>query len=767
MRSLLFGAASAAVILGGIAGGEARAAEAGAPAVDVEEVVVTGEKSSRSLQDTVSSVAVTTARKIEAENIQTVFDIFNRTANVSETYGPTGFTIRGINNANVSGAGGGALATIYVDGAAMPERAVYSGPLDMWDVGQVEVLRGPQSTIQGRNALAGAVVIRSTDPTWDWSFRARAITASEGDRQIAAAFGGPLIADQLAFRVAIEDRDLDGFVYNQTRHEDNDPTDSLAVRAKLLWTPKALDDLKVLATYSHARVKTGYQFSYARTDTPDYFDHRIDLSNDPNFTHTTTDIATVEADYQLSARMALTGVVSWNSVDYAGAFDGDFTPQTIAKGAQTEKTETFSQELRLHYGGDRLDGLIGLYHSKRDRTQTAANLTNVPFPTSTLVSVLTAQLVGSGQSPAAAGAAANAFAKLYVAALPVIPVDYTQIAPDTVETSALFLDGAFHLTPRLSLLGGFRYDHEENTIATTQTARFSGTYPSASAFGAYAPYVALVNAFVGQMVGQASASTPATTRAFDAALPKLGLKYAWTDDISTSFVVQRGYRSGGSSINVARSSVASYDPEYTWNYELSFRSLWLDGRLSLNANVYYVDWTDQQVQVNLGLNAYDYQTLNAGKSHLYGFELEAAHKLGPHFDWYASVGEARTKFEDFKVSIGQAALDFSGSEFAYAPHWTAAIGGNWRWGGGWMLNLNASYRSDAYDAVGLSNQTRAGVDARTLVNGRFGYETRHWSASIYANNIFDDHYVQYARPADHVALLGDPRVIGAVLETRW
>src|SRR3546814_4201662 len=77
---------------------------------------------------------------------------------------------------------------------------------------------------------------------------------------------------------------------------------------------------------------------------------------------------------------------------------------------------------------------------------------------------------------------------------------------------------------------------------------------------------------------------------------------AWTPNLKTGFTVQRGYRSGGSSGNIARSATFSYDPEFTWNYELSLRSAWLDGRLTLNANAFYVDWKDQQVSANFGMS---------------------------------------------------------------------------------------------------------------------------------------------------------------------
>lgn len=184
------------------------------PSFAVEAVIVTGEKASRSLQQTVASVAVTTAARIERENIQTFYDVVARTANMSETYGKTGFTIRGVSNMNVSGGGTGGLATVYVDGAALPIEAVYGGPLEMWDIGQVEVLRGPQSTLQGRNSLAGAVVITSANPTYTPQFRARIGLASGDERTVALAAGGPIVTDQLAFRAALEKKDSDGFVYN-------------------------------------------------------------------------------------------------------------------------------------------------------------------------------------------------------------------------------------------------------------------------------------------------------------------------------------------------------------------------------------------------------------------------------------------------------------------------------------------------------------------------------------------------------------------------
>ncbi|RZF57392.1 hypothetical protein EWE75_24850 [Sphingomonas populi] len=111
-----------------------------------------------------SSVAVTTNATITDQNLISAYDVLERTPNLSVNGNKTSFSIRGIDAFNVSGSGDGALASVYLDGAVLLETALAAGPLDLYDIAQVEVFRGPQSTVQGRNALAGAVIIRTTDP---------------------------------------------------------------------------------------------------------------------------------------------------------------------------------------------------------------------------------------------------------------------------------------------------------------------------------------------------------------------------------------------------------------------------------------------------------------------------------------------------------------------------------------------------------------------------------------------------------------------------
>ncbi|WP_017672023.1 TonB-dependent receptor [Blastomonas sp. AAP53] len=732
-----------------------------APAVAAEdtssdqqnEIIVTGEKAARSLQETTASVSVTTDERLVEENILTIQDVYNRTANVSETYGASGFSIRGIDQRGVSGGGDAATATVFVDGAPVPQDVLSNGPTDMWDVAQVEIFRGPQSTIQGLNALAGAVHIRTQDPTFDWSLKGRALVSSFDTTQFAVAGGGAIVPGELAFRISAEKRDSDGYIRNITRNAPESGVDSTSIRGKLLWTPSALAGFEARLGYHRFETKGGYLFPYVDRSVGDYFDNRTNPSDYPNSSDVDNDQVTLDLRYDLGGGLTLSTLGTYTDTDFIRQYDGDSSAASVAYSDIAGGAETFTQELRLNYESDRLSALAGLFYYHRDQYRRSHQVTLVPTPGPTIANLL----AGALGAPLAAQVAA-----LYTAALPNIPVDYTSDFPTRVETMAAFADARYRLTDRLSLLGGFRYDRERNTIGGEAIATFVGTLPDPAAYGPLAPVFASVNSAVLGFVTDANGSTPAGTRTFNAFLPKGGVEMAWTPDLATAFVVQRGYRSGGSSFNTARSQLFAYDPEFTWNYELSLRSAWLDGRLTLNANAFYIDWTDQQTNANFGNGTYDTHTVNAGTSHVYGFELELAHRVSSAFDWYASLGHTRTKFDEFVTDVGSI-TDLSGLEFPYAPKWTLAGGANVRFGSGFNANLNASYRSAVMTDVSIP-QSASRVGARTLVNARIGYQADHWSLSLFANNLLDEKYDQYINDFTDFAIIGAPRSVGVVLE---
>ena len=173
------------------------------PDVVYEEIVVKGEKMNRSQQDTATSVAVITSDELEKSSYQDLKQLINRTANIGGTSGGEGFNIRGIDQRGFSSTTNQTFS-IFVDGGTLNVQESSFGPISTWDLEQVELFRGPQSTTQGRNSLAGAIVLRSRAPSHTWDFRARVHGGEEGHQQFAAAVGGPIVKGVLAFRVSAE-----------------------------------------------------------------------------------------------------------------------------------------------------------------------------------------------------------------------------------------------------------------------------------------------------------------------------------------------------------------------------------------------------------------------------------------------------------------------------------------------------------------------------------------------------------------------------------
>ncbi|EQB29756.1 hypothetical protein M529_23545 [Sphingobium ummariense RL-3] len=160
---------------------------------------------------------------------------------------------------------------------------------------------GPQSTIQGLNALAGGIVITSKDPSLTrWGGDARVLWTEYDDRTFSAAFGGPIIEDELGVRLSAERRNDRRLIYNVTRDEYSDALESLNLRGKIKWTPKAIPGLEAVASYNRVRRDGGYLYEYARTDAPNYFHHRIATGDQPSRGKIDNDLAVFNLSYPLA-----------------------------------------------------------------------------------------------------------------------------------------------------------------------------------------------------------------------------------------------------------------------------------------------------------------------------------------------------------------------------------------------------------------------------------------------------------------------------------
>lgn len=694
------------------------------------EIVVTGEKSNRRLQDTPASVAVTTGETIANQNLLSVYDVLERTPNLSVSGDRTTFSIRGIDAFNVSGSGDGALASVYLDGAVLPRVALNAGPLDLYDIAQVEVFRGPQSTVQGRNALAGAVIIRTTDPTYTWSGRGRLmITDKDGGRRAGAAIGGPIVDGQIAFRISGEIVRSDGLVRNVTLHSDGDRREAETVRAKLLLTPTVLPGLRVVATYMHDRHVRGT--NWTDLSPPYSLSDRVATEDVADKLTVTSDIATLDVGYDLGSGIKLASVTNYSDIGSLSLYDQDRTATPGQRGLIRDPSKTFQQELRMNIQRNWVQGLIGAYYLRDDNRDYLFQSTQN----------LGLRRLGVDQTLLRMGVpqpAVDAVLDLYGGA---VPIANTLTQPRLTNNYAGFADLTFPLIERLRLIAGIRYDRESQNRGSVQTVTITRALPSPSTVPAsIAPIVTQLNALLVATAANATSVLPQRTVTYEAWLPKAGLTYELAHDVSLSLTAQRGYRAGGSGLNQQRGQYYEYSPEYTWNYEFALRSQWFDRRLTLNANVYYIDWKDQQVSVQLTPGSvFDTQVVNAGKSRLYGAEIELSGRASRNLSLFVGAGYSNTRFEDAESSTGTLFQFIPGNQFSQAPHWTVSGGGTWQHPTGLFLNVNADYRSGFFQDIVNQPAIAPAQDirARTLVNSKIGWQGNHFGAFLLVNNIFN------------------------------
>lgn len=724
----------------------------------IEEIIVIGQKIERSLQDTAVSVSVVTSVDIARENLFSVADVLNRTANAAANSGGAGFSLRGVRDSNVTGAGLGELATIYLDGAPLPSDSTSSGPLDIWDLAQIEILRGPQSTIQGRNSLAGSIVMRTVDPSYEWQAKGRAIKNDEGNgSRVGVAFGGPILDNQLAFRVAAASSESDGFIFNTTQNNLASASEADMLRFKLLIEPEAIPELKVRLSHMIDERQFGLQDSFFTV--PSSFSNRLIGNNRPSFDRSETDLTVVEIDYALTNAVIASYIGTYSEADRNRSRDLDYGAQDDAFSSLVSNTESTTHELRFAFELKSVSGMVGLFSSDLDNADASASTTLFfdVVQDFSLVNVLQSQ----GLDAATAGFVASFYIDPFI-------IEANILQPLRIKTEAIFGDLTWEVNDDWSLLAGFRFDQESQKIDGNQVVSVISSFPDPATFPApLVPVIGLVNGFLQAQADQANNSGQALDTNVNAFLPKIGVTYHINDQQNVSFLLQRGYRSGGVGINTAQATTHEFDAEFTTNYEVSYRSTWLDYALSMNANVFYTDWKEQQVTVFFSGNGFDSETQNAGASHLYGFELETRYKHATNFDGYLSIGYTQTEFDDLEVLINGTLTNLSGNAFPNAPAWTLAVGGTWQNEFGWFANVAINYTDESFNDATGDQSAGPELPARTIVNGKVGWKNKNFGVYISGRNIFDNEYFDTNFTdtlGQNLGRFGEPRIIGLTLE---
>ncbi|MEM0911924.1 MAG: TonB-dependent receptor, partial [Pseudomonadota bacterium] len=641
---------------------------------DVEVIVVTGENIKRNLIDTNTSANIQTFDNIVRSNDKRISDVFSRAANVNVN--GTGlqaftFSIRGINSSGIGGAGNGAVASLTVDGAAFTTQQLSRGYNSLFDVKQVEMLRGPQSTSQARNSLAGAVVVQTNDPEFEQRTRATAAIGNYGTYELGVANTGP-ITDNFAYRITLHRLNTDGFITNTALGiDDYNFNDTDTIRAKLLYQPDSIP-LEILFSYSHVQ-------SDARNDVSTWFpDMQQFVSANPfgsGGMDTEQDVTTLKLTYAFNEQWSLSSQTALNefiSEDLNSTYSVSLPDRDQAWFATADQDE-WNQTIRLIYDGDAIRGAAGLFYSED---------TNIVLRDGVAIQ--------------------NFFMGLDGDAL----ID----SPLETDTAAIFAEFDIEATEKTTFTLGARYEKIDISSISRTTINLILPPP--------APYTVIVPALLDVDV---DASTD-----FSVFLPKVGVTHALDENQRLGFTYSEGYRQGGVSIDPVSLSVGQFEPEFVKNYEFSYKSAFSNG-MSLNANLFYLDWTDQQITDFVGGSPVAL-TVNAGESSVYGTEVEFAWQ-NDQWDTYATVGYVETEFDEFTTS----SADLAGNEFPNAPSVTLALGSFYTLGD-FTYGIEANYRDGFFIAANNAFET----ESLTAVDVSIAYNFENVSIRAFANNLFDE-----------------------------
>jgi iron complex outermembrane receptor protein len=739
-RSTRFGGRSSAMLLAAASAlalsQPARAADAGdvaattAAAADaasaVEDVVITATRQSTKIQQTPVAVTVIGSAAIADQNITTTRDLAGQIPGVEvQRAGITPLTqvffIRGIGDSdpifdpNVA---------VYLDDVYLP-RAI-NGMTDLGDIQRVEVLRGPQGTLFGENADAGAIryITKTPSDVLQGNF-----DVGYGNYNAFNAHGyvtGPL-APNLSGSLAIAHDQHDGWTWDPTLGKNVNNEQTTGARAKLLATP--LSNLSIQLTIDGTTDTSGAAFYapvrpivggtlqspvYGPTNLAYSYASQQPLNNSWN------------AGVALKISYALNPNLTFNSISAFRAFaqdpvnynnDGqplvpysnaDPLPVSISDNYLVYREKEVTQEFQLLGKYDRFDFASGLYFLNED---------------------FASNRIGYVVSPTAA------------TATPAYPED--QIGDTNTSNYAIYGQGNYHITDKLTATLGLRYTIESRTF------NFQGIYDSLTG----APLIPVAGAATTTPGGYAAANNFVYhgSKTWDSLTPKYGLSYQFAPTLFGYASVSKGFDAGG--FNNRASSLATalpYNQEVVTTYETGVKSDWFNKRLRANLTVFYNDYDGLQQTASVispVTNGLVSVRSNAGKAHTEGAEFETAAQPIDDLQLTGNVSYLSTRFDSFPnagttvVAGKTVVVGASGNELPFSPRWQLSGGFVYRF----PVNLNGDLRLGStitYETPYFSdvfNYSQGRVPAQGYVDAFISYAPKNspWSFTLAGRNLAD------------------------------
>jgi iron complex outermembrane receptor protein len=668
--------------------------------VGLPPVTVTAQKEPADVRTLPLSVTAVTKEMIDSAGVRIISDAAILAPNTHFTE----FTARKLSNARFRGVGSSPnnpAVTTFLDG--VPQLNANSSSPELLDVQQIEFIRGPQSALFGRNTLGGVVNVTSAKPGFTkWTGSAQVPFGNYSAFELRANASGALVPDTLSAGVALSYAARDGYTVNGATDNDLDSRGAFAVKGQLLWVPAK--DWTARVIVSGERDADG---DYGLNDLAQLRQEHHRSSRDFEG-HTDRNIfgTTILAERKSSLfnLTSTTGFVRWTTED---STDLDYSAMPLITRLNDEEAFQFTQEVRVSSAAPRkltdaasLRWQGGVFLFTQNYQQDAVN-TIGPFVFSPLVNVPVKQ--------------------------------YSPVAELDDFGFGVFGQGTVTLNDNLDIIAGLRIDYE-NKSADLKT-------------------------FFDPALAPSTVVTPEDS--FANVSPQVSAAYRLDPNRTVYGTVSRGFKAGG--FNPASpADSAVYGEENSWNLEGGYKTLLMDGKLSVNAAAFFIDWNDLQLNVpNIQVPGQLY-IANVGGASSKGIELDAAARPMPGLDVFGGFGYTNARFSDGSTALG---LDVSDNEIPNTPKVTFNLGAQY----GRALSWGTLYgRADlvVYGAFKYDELNVEGQDSYSLTNLRIGARRNMFFAEGWIKNAFDTKYIPVAfaygqlAPSGYIGENGAPRTFG-------
>ncbi|MBW8297178.1 TonB-dependent receptor [Sphingopyxis sp.] len=723
------------------AGQGSEAVTADAPGQDrFDTIVVTAERRESTAQRTPIAITALGGENLQSSGITNIEGLNDVIPNLSfqRNAGDARIFIRGIGYNSIS-PGGETRVALYSDNVY--QSRTQAGLLGFYDVDRVEVLRGPQGTLYGRNAIAGTINILTRDPGLTFNGYGSTTVGTYG---LLAAEGavGVRLSDTLGARLAVRAVNREGFGENLTSGADVGDERSISSRLRLIFEPSSAVEIRLTGDYSRVNDRSGgYRYGGPGNFniTPLGFilggpdsvprDVQDSASFGPRQEIETYGIA-LDAEFELGGNTTLNLISAYRSLDARLESNVDGFVQELTRQYISEKSELFTQEVRIaHSFGEFADIIVGGYYFHESNSA----LNEVPHKAIVL------------QQPG------SPFAALVAGRDPVDLIDFFATFGDVgTDAFAAFAQADIHLTDKLELSLGARYSTEKKNIFEGRQLDVLSLFEQGDSLR---PDLDPANGlFGGGPLGAGFREQEETWSSFD---PKITLSYQATPDTLFYATFSQGFKSGGFNLGGLQ---APFRPESLTNYEIGVKTDMFDDLVRANVSAFRYDYEDLQQNIVIGNNLI---TRNAAEARLYGAEAEITIRptdaLTLDLNGAYLHGEYR-EFESVNPSQPELGLqDLRGNQLANAPRWQ--IGGNIGYEivtdvGSFTPRANVTW----FDEVFFTefNVAELRQPSRTMVNLFLTWEADATDLTVtaYVRNLLDDDY--YSNKATSNGLLGFP-----------